>query len=114
MSDFVAVIGGNVPGDRASAAAHACTSRGSAAADALQARDDRLGAGAARARVRGDLVAEREQTRDARGDAARHHLLDCRAAEPAQLAAVGERYDPLADRVHAADPRAEDGAGGPV
>ena len=30
MSDFVAVIGGNVAGDRSSAVAHACTSRGSA------------------------------------------------------------------------------------
>ena len=54
---------------------------------------DRLGPGAARARVGRHLVAEREQARDARRDAARHHLLDGGAAEPPHLPRVGERHD---------------------
>ena len=68
---------------------------------------DRLGARAARARVGRDLVAEREQARDARGHAARHHLLDRRAAEPPHVARVGERDHLRADRVHAADAGAD-------
>ena len=96
-----------VAGALGAAAQHAL---GQAAADARRAHRDRLGAGAARARVGRDLVAEREQARDARRDAARHHLLDGGAAEPAHLACVRQRHDARADRVHAADPGADHGA----
>src|SRR5262249_61545077 len=67
----------------------------------------RLGPVRAGARVAGDLIAEREQPGDTRRDATRHHLLDGGAAEAAQRACIGERHDPLADGVHAADPGAE-------
>ena len=44
---------------------------------------------------------------DARRDAARHHLLDRRAAEPLHLLRVDERDHLRADRVHAADAGAD-------
>src|SRR6185295_21003 len=48
------------------------------------------------------------------GDAARHDLLDDRAAEAADLLRVHERHDRLADRVHAADSGAEHRSRRPV
>src|SRR5262249_41853927 len=83
-------------------------------ADAFDTGDDRLRARAARARVRRHLVAECQEPRDTRRDAARHHLLHHRAAEAAELPPLPPGHDPLTDRVHAADPRAEDGARAPV
>src|SRR5256714_675654 len=87
---------------------------GAAGTDALEPERDRFRAGGAGAGIRRHLVAEREQTGDTRGRAARHDLLDDGRAEPADLRRVGERHQRLTYRVHAADARADHGAGLPV
>src|SRR5262245_12884896 len=87
---------------------------GKPGADALEAEHDRLGPGRARARVRRHLVAERQQARHSRRNAARHHLLDRGGTETAHLARIGERHQRLAHRVQATDSGAEHRAGLPV
>ena len=88
----------------AAAAQHAL---GETLPDPGGALDDRLGPGAARAAVRGDLVAEGEEAAHPRGDPAAHHLLDDRGAEPADLAGVRHRHQALAHGVEAAHPGAD-------
>ncbi len=87
---------------------------GAALADTMEGLDDRLGAGVARAGVGRDLIAEPEQTGDARAVAARHDLLDHGAAEARDLAGVGLGRELLGDGVDAADAGADHGAGVPV
>ena len=71
--------------------------------DALVPSYDRLGARTARARVRRDLVAQREHARDPGRDTAAHDLFDDRATHAADPAGVRHGHQLLACGVQPAD-----------
>ena len=82
--------------------------------DAVVALDDRFGAGAAGARVGGDLVAEGQEAGDPRGDSAAHDLFHHRASQTPERAGIDHGNQLLAGGVEPADAGAENGAHIPV